>query len=160
MPKDMLAPSRASASASKDAIALLKSDHKEVSKLFSEFEKTQAMSKKKAIVAKICAALKVHAQIEEEIFYPAVKAALKDKVLVPEAFVEQDGMKSLMAQLESSEQDREVYNAKLAVLSEYVKHHVKEEHNEMFPKAKASKLDLMALGAKLSERKTELLANL
>ena len=102
----------------------------------------------------------MHAQIEEEIFYPAVKAALKDKVLVPEAFVEQETLKSLIAQLEAGESDREVYNAKVTVLSEYVKHHVKEEHDEMFPKAKSSKLDMMALGERLSARKVELLAAL
>ncbi len=160
MPKTTSTLSRKLSNVAKDAIALLKSDHKAVSQLFGEFEKTQSVPKKKAIVAEICKALTVHAQIEEEIFYPAVKAALKDKVLVPEAFVEQETLKSLIAQLEAGESDREVYNAKVTVLSEYVKHHVKEEHDEMFPKAKSSKLDMMALGERLSARKVELLAAL
>lgn len=160
MPKTSSTPARKVVRASKDAIALLKSDHKAVSQLFAEFDKTQSVPKKKAIVAKICKELTVHAQIEEEIFYPAVKAALKDKVLVPEAIVEQETLKSLIAQLGSGESDREVYNAKVTVLSEYVKHHVKEEHAEMFPKAKTSKLDLVALGERLQTRKIELLADL
>lgn len=160
MPKTSKASPVGASSTNKNAIALLKSDHKAVSQMFAEFEKTQSLPKKKAIVAEICVALKVHAQIEEEIFYPAVKAALKDKVLVPEAIVEQEGMKSLIAQLESGESDREVYNAKVTVLSEYVKHHVKEEHDEMFPKAMASKVDLVELGARMYDRKAELLAEL
>ena len=144
--------------APKDAIALLKADHEAVSELFAEYEKTRASAKKKALVAEICTALSVHAQIEEEIFYSAVKAALKDKVLVPEATVEHTTVKDLMAQLEGAEPDGEMYNAKVKVLSEYVKHHVKEEQTEMFPKAKASSLDMVKLGARMAARKQELLA--
>lgn len=146
------------ATAPKDAIALLKADHEAVSHLFDEYEKTRSIPNKKALVAEICTALSVHAQIEEEIFYPAFKAALKDKLLVPEATVEHAGVKSLIAQLEGVEPDGEMYDAKVKVLSEYVKHHVKEEQNEMFPKAKASSLDMAELGASLSARKDELLA--
>jgi len=143
----------------KDAIALLKADHEAVSQLFEEFEKTRSAANKKAIVAEICTALSVHAQIEEEIFYPAFQAALKDKLLVPEATVEHAGVKSLIAQLEGVEPDGEMYNAKVKVLSEYVKHHVKEEQNEMFPKAKdAASLDMVELGARMAARKDELLA--
>ena len=144
--------------APKDAIALLKSDHEAVSQLFAEFEKTRSVPNKKALVAEICTALGVHAQIEEEIFYPAVKAALKDKLLVPEATVEHAGVKDLIAQLQDVEPDSEMYDAKVKVLSEYVKHHVKEEQNEMFPKAKASSLDLVELGFRMAARKDELLA--
>jgi hypothetical protein len=100
----------------------------------------------------------VHAQVEEEIFYPAVKAALKDKLLIPEAIVEQAGMKTLIAQLEGVDPDGEIYDAKVKVLSEYVRHHVKEEHTEMFPKAKASSLDMVELGARMAARKAELMA--
>ena len=100
----------------------------------------------------------MHAQVEEEIFYPAVKAALKDKELIPEATVEHATVKDLIAQVEGVEPDGEMFDAKIKVLSEYVKHHVKEEQNEMFPKAKASNLDMGELGAKMAERKTELLA--
>ena len=144
-------------SAPKDAIALLKADHEAVSQLFAEYEKTRSSSNKKALVAEICTALSVHTQIEEEIFYPAFKAALKDKLLVPEATVEHTGVKDLIAQLEGIEPDGEMYDAKVKVLSEYVKHHVKEEQNEMFPKAKASSLDMLDLGARMAARKDELL---
>ena len=145
--------------APKDAIALLKADHEAVSHLFAEYEKTHSVPNKKALVAEICTALSVHAQIEEEIFYPAVKAALKDKLLVPEATVEHAGVKDLIAQLEGVEPDGEMYDAKVKVLSEYVKHHVKEEQNEMFPNAKASALDMAELGARMAARKDDLLAH-
>lgn len=144
--------------AAKDAIALLKADHGTVSNLFADYEKTQSSNKKKALVAEICSELSVHAQIEEEIFYPAVKAALKDKLLVPEARVEHASLKDLIAQIEGVEPDGELYDAKVKVLSEYVKHHVKEEQNEMFPKAKAASLDLVELGARMAARKADLLA--
>lgn len=144
----------------KDAIALLKADHEAVSQLFTEFEKTRSVTNKKALVAEICTALSVHAQIEEEIFYPAFKAALKDKLLVPEATVEHAGVKSLIAQLEGVEPDGELFDAKVKVLSEYVKHHVKEEQNEMFVKAKASSIDLVELGARMAARKHDLLAQM
>ena len=142
----------------KDAIAMLKADHTAVSAMFAEYEKTRSVPKKKALVAEICTALSVHAQIEEEIFYPAVKAALKDKLLVPEATVEHTSVKDLIAQIEGLEPDGEMYDAKVKVLSEYVKHHVKEEQNEMFPKAKSSSLDMDDLGAQMAARKDELLA--
>lgn len=144
--------------APKDAIALLKADHSAVSDLFAEYEKTRSIPKKKALVAEICTALTVHAQLEEEIFYPAVKAALKDKLLVPEATVEHTGVKDLIKQLKGVEPDGEMYDAKIIVLSEYVKHHVKEEQTEMFPRAKASSLDMVELGARMAARKTELMA--
>jgi hemerythrin superfamily protein len=141
-----------------EAIALLRADHKAVDALFADYEKARAPSKKKALVSKICTELSVHAQVEEEIFYPAVKKALKDKELVPEAIVEQATMKDLIAQIEGKEPDGEMFDAKVKVLSEYVKHHVKEEHTEMFPKAKGTKLDMLALGAQMAERKKALLA--
>jgi hemerythrin superfamily protein len=144
--------------APKDAIALLKADHEAVSQLFAEYEKTRSVPNKTTLVAEICTALSVHAQIEEEIFYPAVKTALKDKLLVPEAAVEHASVKDLIAQLEGIEPDGEMYDAKVKVLSEYVKHHVKEEQNEMFTKAKASSLDMVELGARMAARKEELLA--
>ena len=144
--------------APKDAIALLKADHEVVSQLFAEYEKTRSTSNKKALVAEICTTLSVHAQIEEEIFYPAVKTALKDKLLVPEATVEHAGVKDLIAQLQGVEPDGEMYDAKVKVLSEYVKHHVKEEQNEMFPKAKASSINMAELGARMAARKDAVLA--
>lgn len=158
MPAEKSASSRKTTTKPKDAIALLKADHKAVSELFDAYEKTRSASKKKSLVAEICSALSVHAQIEEEIFYPAVKPALKDKSLVPEAAVEHASLKDLIAQIEGVEPDGEMYDAKVKVLSEYVKHHVKEEQNEMFPKVKASSIDLVDLGERLSVRKDELMA--
>ena len=142
----------------KEAIALLRADHKAVSDLFAAFEKTRSAAKKMQLVSQICTKLSVHTQVEEEIFYPAVKAALKDKVLIPEAVVEQATMKDLMAQVEGVTPDGEMFDAKVKVLSEYVKHHVKEEHTEMFPKAKKTKLDMLALGSQMAARKAELMA--
>jgi len=141
-----------------DALALLRADHKKVSELFEQYEKARSSDKKRSIVAEICTALGVHAQIEEEIFYPAVKAALKDKELVPEALVEHASLKSLIAEVEGVEPEGEMFDAKIKVMSEFVKHHVKEEQNEMFPKAEKSTLDMNDLGAQLAERKEELLA--
>ncbi|HDX8379249.1 hemerythrin domain-containing protein [Aeromonas salmonicida] len=145
--------------ATKDAIALLRADHKEVSDLFADYEKTRSNAKKKALVAKICSELSVHTQIEEEIFYPAIKTALKDKLLVPEATIEHGGIKDLIAQLEGAEPDGEMYDAKVKVLSEYVEHHVKEEQTGMFQKAKTTSLDLVELGARMAARKADLLAD-
>jgi len=140
-----------------DALSLLRADHKSVANLFAEYEKTRSIARKKALVADICLALSVHAQIEEEIFYPAVRAALKDRSLVPEATVEHAGVKDLIAQLKGVEPDGDMYDAKVKVLSEYVKHHVKEEQTEMFPKIRASLLDMMELGARMTARKNILL---
>jgi hemerythrin superfamily protein len=141
-----------------DAIALLRADHKKVSGLFDAYEKARSTSKKAALVAEICTELTVHAQIEEEIFYPAVKRALKDKELVPEATVEHATLKNLISQVEGIAPDGEMYDAKVKVMSEYVKHHVKEEQNEMFPKARKTRLDMAELGVQMTERKQQLLA--
>lgn len=146
------------ASKGQDATTILRADHKVVSALFTQYKKARSMAEKKEIVAQICMELKVHAQIEEEIFYPAVKSALKDKTLIPEATVEHATLKSLLAQVENVDPAGEMFDAKIKVLSEYVQHHVEEEQNEIFPKAKAAKMDMMELGAQLAERKAELLA--
>jgi len=142
----------------KEATALLRADHKLVNDLFDEYEKARSTNKKRSLVEEICLELSIHAQIEEEIFYPAVKKALNDKELIPEATVEHATLKDLIAQVEGVDPDGEMFDAKIKVLSEYVKHHVKEEQNEIFPKVKNSKLDLFELGAQLTERKEELLA--
>ncbi|MEO6030292.1 MAG: hemerythrin domain-containing protein [Burkholderiaceae bacterium] len=141
-----------------EATALLRADHKAVSALFAEYDKTRSTAKKRKLVAQICTELSVHAQIEEEIFYPAVKKALKDKELIPEATVEHATLKALIAQVEGVEPDGEMFDARIKVMSEYVKHHVKEEQNEIFPKARATRLDMQELGAQLAQRKAELLA--
>ena len=142
-----------------EATALLKADHRRVSELFDQYEHTRSPAKKKTLVASICMELGIHAKAEEEIFYPAVKAALKDKEMVPEAIVEHASLKELMAQVEGKEPDGEMFDAKIKVLSEYVKHHVKEEETEMFPKARKTKLDMKALGAQIAARKDELKAS-
>jgi hemerythrin superfamily protein len=142
----------------KEATTLLRADHKLVNDLFAEYEKSRSNVRKKQIVSTICKELTIHAQIEEEIFYPAVKLALKDKELIPEATVEHATLKDLIAQVKDVDPDGEIFDAKIKVLSEYVKHHVKEEQNEIFPKAKESSLDLVEMGAQLAERKAELAA--
>lgn len=154
MASNVKAPAKKTA---QDAIALLKADHQKVSGLFEQYESARATTRKKSLVAQICKELTVHAQIEEEIFYPRVKAALKDHELVPEALVEHDGVKKLIAQIQGREPDGEVFDAKVKVLGEYVKHHVKEEQTEMFPKAKKTTLDMKAVGAELLARKKTLL---
>jgi hemerythrin superfamily protein len=141
-----------------EATAMLRADHKRVSELFAEYEKARSVTKKKDLVSTICTELGVHAELEEEIFYPAVQAALKDHELVPEATVEHATLKDLIAQVKGVTPDGDLFDAKIKVLSEYVKHHVKEEHTEMFPKAKKTRLDMMALGAQMASRKAELLA--
>lgn len=137
---------------------MLRADHKTVSALFAQYEGARSMLKKKALVSRICNELRVHTQIEEEIFYPAVKAALKDHELVPEANVEHASVKDLIAQVQGKDPDGEMFDAKIKVMSEFVKHHVKEEQNEMFPRAKKTKLDMRALGAQMAERKQQLLS--
>ncbi len=149
---------RKTASKAPEATTMLRADHKLVSGLFEKFEKARSSERKKAIVARICTELTVHTQIEEEIFYPAFKDALKDHELVPEANVEHDSVKDLIAQVEGVEPDGETYDARVKVMGEYVKHHVKEEQTQMFPKAKKSGLDLRELGRKMQERKKELMA--
>ena len=143
---------------SPDAVSLLRADHKLVSGLFEQFEKARATAKKQQLVAQICLELTVHAQVEEEIFYPAAQAALKDKELVPEARVEHQSIKDLIAAVEGVEPGGEDYDAKVKVMSEWVKHHVKEEQNEMFPKAKKAGLDMAELGERIQQRKQELMA--
>jgi hemerythrin superfamily protein len=149
--------SASKAPAHKEATALLRADHKLVSELFEQYEKSRSASKKKELVAQICKELTVHAQVEEEIFYPAVKAALKDHELIPEANVEHATLKDLIAQVEGVEPDGEMFDAKIKVMSEYVKHHVKEEQNEIFPKARATSLDMTELGDQITARKQELM---
>lgn len=143
---------------SHEATALLTADHKLVSGLFADYEKATTKAMKKKLVSQICMELSVHAQVEEEIFYPAVKKALNDHELVPEATVEHASLKWLIAQVEDIEPDGEMYDARMTVLSEYVKHHVKEEQDEMFPKANATHLNMVELGDRITARKHELIA--
>src|ERR1700682_1364693 len=155
-----MASTNAPASAGEqDAISLLKSDHKKVKALFSEFDELKddgADEDRAAIVAQICNELKIHAAIEEEIFYPAVRKAIEDGALMDEALVEHAGAKDLVAQLEQMDSDADLYDAKVTVLGEQIDHHVKEEEGEMFPRAKKAKVDTARLGAQMEKRRAEL----
>lgn len=144
-----------------DAVALLKADHKEVHAMFEEYEGLgdRANVSKNKLVAKICKALKIHTQIEEEIFYPAVREASKDtEDMVDEAVVEHASAKDLIAQLEEMDPEDDLYDAKVKVLGELIDHHVEEEEEEMFPKARKLKLDMDALGDEMAMRRDELAA--
>jgi hemerythrin superfamily protein len=143
---------------SQDAIQLLRADHRKVQDLFDQFEKARNDDRKAELAQEICTELKVHAQIEEEIFYPAAREALKEQDLIDEATVEHASAKDLIAQIEQSQAGDELFDAKVTVLGEYIRHHVKEEQNELFPKLKKTKLDLKALGQQLAERKETLMA--
>lgn len=146
-----------------DAIALLKDDHKKVKKLFKDFDKLKekgSEADKQALVQTICTELTVHTQIEEEIFYPAVRKAIDDRDLMNEAEVEHASAKDLIKQIQSMPASDEYYDAKVTVLGEYVDHHVEEEQNEMFKKARKAKVDMEKLGKKLATRKRALLREL
>ena len=145
-----------------DAIALLTADHREVSDMFEQFENLsdRAKATKAKLTEKICTALIAHTTIEEEIFYPAVREAVKDEDMVDEAVVEHASAKDLIQQLQEMNPDDDLYDAKVKVLSEQIEHHVKEEEEEMFEKAKKSGLDMVALGQEMAMRKQEILATL
>jgi hemerythrin superfamily protein len=144
--------------ASTDAIALLKNDHRQVETWFEQFEKARSDDRKRDLATNICNALRVHTAIEEEIFYPAFYEATREEDLHHEAIVEHDGAKKLIAEIESSGPDDDFYDARVSVLSEMIKHHVKEEEQRdgMFAKARGSGMDLVSLGEQLAERKREL----
>jgi len=144
--------------AQKDAIALLKADHRKVEDLFEKYE--SARGKKADIAKQICLELTLHTMLEEEIFYPACRNAGVDSDMMDEANVEHDGAKSLIAELEAGSPDDDFYDAKVKVLSEEIKHHVKEEEKRggIFSGARAAEMDLAALGQKLAARKEELMA--
>jgi hemerythrin superfamily protein len=146
-----------------DAVALLKADHRKVEALFEKFESTKAASAKQKLALQICTELVVHTSIEEEIFYPACDGQIEDEDLLPEAYVEHDGAKVLIAEILDSKPDDEFYDAKVKVLSEQIKHHVKEEEKRaegLFAEAKAAGLDMDDLGARMAARKAELLAEI
>ena len=150
---------RSSPRAPRDALALLRADHQTVQALFDKFGKARGEDRKASLAQQICSELKVHAQIEEEIFYPALRGAIRDEDLLNEATVEHQGAKDLIAQIESAGAGDDLFDARVTVLGEYIKHHVKEEQNEMFPQARKTKLDLRELGERLAARKEELKAS-
>jgi hypothetical protein len=147
--------------ASPSAIDLLEQDHREVEEWFDEYDELKEDDARKAELAqKICLALKVHAQIEEEIFYPQAREATKDNDLIDEAVVEHATVKNLIAEIESMEVGEDLYDAKIRVLGEMVKQHIKEEEEELFPELRPAKIDLEAFGKELAERKEELMSEM
>lgn len=147
-----------------DACTFLDADHKAVKKMFKAYEElTQSRArdvaqKKMDLAHEICQELTVHAAIEEEIFYPALRDALKETEALAEAEVEHAGAKDLIGQIEAMDQADEMFDAKVKVLGEYIDHHVKEERNQIFPKARASRgLDLVAMREALQSRKDALM---
>jgi hemerythrin superfamily protein len=153
---------RGAAEQPRDAIAALTADHRKVKALFKEFERANESQGRRdrartsELVSQICSELKIHAEIEEEIFYPAVRKKIEDSDLMDEALVEHAGAKDLIAQLEEMDVDDELYDAKVTVLGEQIDHHVKEEESEMFPKAKKAKVDMERLGVQMESRRAEL----
>lgn len=145
-----------------DAIALLKADHRKVEDLFEKFESAKSESVKKTLAMQICTELSVHATIEEEIFYPACAGAIEEDLL-NEAYVEHDGAKVIIAELADSGPENEFFDSKVKVLSEMIKHHVKEEEMRsegLFAQAREAGLDMDALGDQMAARKRELLAEI
>lgn len=142
-----------------DAIALLKADHRTVEELFEQYESASASSKKSAIAQQICIELKIHTLIEEEIFYPAFRGKIEDDTL-DEAYVEHDGAKVLVNDIEAGSPDDAFYDAKVKVLSEEIKHHVHEEEMRgegMFAQCRDTDVDLVALRDQMLARKEQLM---
>jgi hemerythrin superfamily protein len=154
-------PAASARAAKTDATVLLQRDHADVNKLFRQYQKLAdgeaEGEERQALAAQICQMLTVHATIEEEIFYPAAREAEVDSDLLDEAEVEHASAKDLIAQIQSMSPEDELYDAKVTVLGEYIKHHVQEEEGEMFPKCRRAKMDLAGLAEALAERKSELM---
>ena len=143
-----------------DAIALLKQDHRTVEELFAQFEKASGDGRKQKLAQQICLELSVHARIEEEIFYPACEGKV-DEELLKEAYVEHDGAKVLIAEIEAGSPEDEYYDAKVKVLKEEIEHHVEEEEKPkegLFAQTRAADIDLKELGERLAQRKEALQA--
>jgi hypothetical protein len=144
-----------------DAIALLKADHRKVEELFAKFEKAGGDGTKRRLAEQICMELTIHTKIEEEIFYPACQGKVEDDLL-DESYVEHDGAKVLVAEIEAGGPDDEFYDAKVKVLSEMIEHHVEEEEKRvdgLFSQARKAGLDMDALGEQLAAEKERLMAS-
>src|SRR5437588_1698779 len=148
--------------AARSAFDVLREDHREVEEWFDEYDelKDSDEDRKTDLAEKICLALKVHAQIEEEIFYPQAREASQDNDLVDEALVEHSTVKNLIGEIEAMEVGEELYDAKIRVLGEMVKQHIKEEEEELFPELESAKMDLQAVGKELTERKEALISEM
>ncbi len=143
-----------------EAMTILKQDHDKVKRLFDRFENTDSGGECKEIVREACAELKVHARVEEEIFYPSLRLNMDDKDgLLDEADEEHHEAKILLAELELMSGDEDNYRAKFTVLSENVRHHIKEEEGAIFPKARKTAIDFDALGEQMHAHKEELMMN-
>ena len=150
-----------SSAAGPDAIVMLREDHRRVSAMFAQYEKmadSGTEKNKQSLAQQICNELKIHTTLEEEIFYPAARSALGEKGsdLLDEAKVEHASAKELIAQLEGASPADDLFDAKVTVLGEYIKHHVKEEQDELFPKCRKARMDLKSIGAAMAARKQEL----
>ena len=144
-----------------DACSLLDTDHRKVKKLFNQYDElagSRSTQNRRELAMEICMELSVHAQLEEEIFYPALRAEFKEADLLDEAEVEHSTAKDLIAQIEEAGEVDEKFDALVKVLGEYIDHHVKEERGQIFPKARASKVDLIQMREQLMARKEELMA--
>ena len=153
-------PKRRAPSNGQSAIELLEQDHREVEDLFDRYEELPSEEEKGELAKKICAALKVHTELEEEIFYPQAREATEDEDLIDESLVEHGSAKQLIEEIESMEPGDDLYDAKVKVLGEMIKHHVQEEEEELFPQVKKAKMDLEGVGKQLAERKQELMSEL
>jgi len=139
---------------------MLKDDHDKVKALFEKFQSARRDEEKKGEIAQtICKELTVHTQLEEEIFYPAVRAAIDDEDVMNEARVEHDSAKELIAEIEKMSPDEDMFDAKVKVLGEFVNHHIREEQNEMFPQVRKTDLDLNALAERMRSRKQQLVGD-
>ncbi|HEV2364931.1 MAG TPA: hemerythrin domain-containing protein [Caulobacteraceae bacterium] len=144
----------------KDALSLLRADHREVKQMFEAYEDLADNRDKGECAHRICQALKIHTMIEEEIFYPAARRATRDDQLLDESEVEHAGAKDLIAQIEAMRPGEKLYDAKVAVLGEQVNHHIREEEGELFPEVRDAKMDLVELGERMQRRKAELMSQL
>ena len=138
-----------------DALQLLKQDHARVKEMFDRFERSNGAAKER-LAQTICEELTLHAQLEEDVFYPAVREAIDDDEIMNEAEIEHGSAKDLIAQIERTSPDDERFDALVKVLGEYIKHHVREEEGEMFKQVRRSKLDTAALGEQMQEHKRSL----
>lgn len=146
--------------AQREALGTLLDDHRKVKKLFKEFESTKSDARKLEIAQQTCNALKVHTQLEEEIFYPSLRQlSTKLDKLLNEAEVEHASAKTLIAQIETGEPGP-AFEARYTVLSEYVEHHVEEEENEMFQQVIDNELDLRDVAQQMAQRREELESSL
>jgi hemerythrin superfamily protein len=154
-------PKQESNEATQNVFDLLEQDHRQVEEWLDEYDELEGNGRRKGELAKeICQALTVHTEIEEEIFYPAARDATKDNDLIDEAVVEHATVKHMIAEIEKMKPGDELYDAKMRVLGEMVKRHIREEEEELFPELQSAKMDLDAIGKKLADRKQQLMTKM